>query len=112
VNCVLCGKPAGWFRRSHPECKLQHDVGRQEISELLFGYMRSDLEANQLGQRIRDTADRHRVSQVEVQSLLVAVYKKIVNEILETQTLSKEQEKNLLLYRSSSLCRTKNLVGH
>lgn len=34
-NCIYCGNPAGFLRKTHKDCKQKHEQGRSEIVSLV-----------------------------------------------------------------------------
>lgn len=96
MKCIYCGKPAGLFHRSHPECRNLHDAGQQRISDLLQGYLNTGEPADLLGREIREIAEAHLVSDAEVRSLAIAGFERAVNEVLEDHVPSKEEEDKLV----------------
>ena len=97
MNCIYCGKPAGWFHRSHAECNAQHEIGRQKIIEHLKWYLQSDMSADLLGKGTLEMADCHFVSSAELHSLVIGAFKNAVDTVLEDQLLSQEEEAKLVL---------------
>jgi hypothetical protein len=95
MDCIYCGKPAGWFRRSHAECRARHEVGRQQLSKLFQGCLRASTPADQLARDARAIADAHFLAAEECHSLAVAGFQGAVEEALDDRLLSKEEEGKL-----------------
>jgi len=100
-QCTYCGKPAGWFRREHPECLAQHDRGRQHISAILDGLLQKADVADQLIEQTADVARTHFISQSELRSLMIGGFKKAGDAALVNDTLSEDDEQKLIRLQSS-----------
>lgn len=107
MNCIFCGKPAGWFRRSHAECSAQHAIGRQQIAEHLKWYFQSDMSAELLRKGAQEISQRHFVSSAELHSLAIMAFNDAVDAIVEHQAPSRDQENKLaLLQKEFALTQT------
>lgn len=51
-NCKYCGKSAGFFSRSHDECKMKHEQGIQGLTGMLQKYFQGAITASKMGQNI------------------------------------------------------------
>jgi hypothetical protein len=106
-TCIYCGKPAGWLNRSHPDCEQQHKVAQKRIPEFFKEYMYSDMPANRFGELARRIADEHFVSSQELHSLAIVGFRCAVDDVLEHQITSKDEEAKLVrLQREFGLTQT------
>jgi hypothetical protein len=98
MNCKYCGQPAGLFHRYHAKCLELHEAGRQKIWDFLKGYLHGDASIEglaALAQEVRETADKHFVTSEELHSLAIAGFESAVDEIVERQVPSDEEESKL-----------------
>jgi hypothetical protein len=57
ANCRYCGKPAGFLRRQHAECRRQHDVAAAKIPKFFVEALHSPMDAGRFHELVdRDTA--------------------------------------------------------
>src|SRR2546421_233345 len=106
-SCRYCGRPAGWFRRSHPHCRELHDLARIRIPEFFKEYLHSDMSVDRFGELVRRIADQHFVSSGELHSLATAGFRNAVDAAIEHQVLSKDEESKLVqLQREFALSQT------
>jgi hypothetical protein len=111
MKCTYCGKPAGWFHRSHAECRKQHETGRQQISILFKGYLNSNMTADQFGQSASEIANHHFVSTAELHSLAIAGFQDAVKEIIEHDLLSSKEDEEKLARLQKEFSLTQPEVG-
>ena len=52
AKCKYCGKSAGFFSRSHDECKTKHEQGIQGMTGMLQKYFQGAISASKMGQNI------------------------------------------------------------
>jgi hypothetical protein len=81
-----------WFRRSHAECRVRHEVGRQQLAKLFRGCLRGSTPADQLARDARAIADAHFLVADECRSLAIARFQGAVEDALDDRLLSKEEE--------------------
>ena len=71
-------------------------IKRLRILELLKGYFRGDMPADQLGQRAREITSRGFMQGTEFHSLAVIAFQRAIDAKLADPSHSREEEKKLL----------------
>jgi hypothetical protein len=51
-NCKYCGKPAGFLKSQHPECKQKHETGFTAMTELAMNVAYSKQGLNTLEEQL------------------------------------------------------------
>jgi hypothetical protein len=87
--------------------RRRHHMKRLLLMELLKGYFKGDVPADQLGQRARSIVSQHFTRSDEFYSLAVAAFQSAVDTNLAQQTHTKQSERRLL----SLLADLKNEFG-
>jgi hypothetical protein len=107
MNCIYCGKRAGWFRSSHIECREQNESGRKQVAVVLKEYMFGSATVDELGQtikQIQNIADRNHITANEIHLLAIAAFNNAVDAIVEDHVpLREEQGKLASLKKEFSL---------
>lgn len=121
MDCVICGKPAGFFKRRHVECALaqerEAEKQRHEAAalaterhkeankkELLLDSLRADVyetlrtggDMVGLDKRLADAVADHGLSFPEKTQLLVSGYEKCVDAFLNDGLLDADEEARLV----------------
>jgi hypothetical protein len=91
-NCIFCGKPAGFLRKSHKECKHKHEQGKSQIVSLVakVGAMGGDL--SHLESTIRQVASTSFVDSESLKSFIALGWEKAVDIAFDDGLLSVQEE--------------------
>ena len=91
-NCIYCGEPAGFLKRTHLECRQSNKRGRSEIISLVsrVGAKGGDLEA--LEASIEQLASSGRISAAAVRALVASGWEQAVEKAFSDGVLSEEEE--------------------
>jgi hypothetical protein len=76
--------------------RRRHHLRRLLVMDLLKGYFRGDVPANQLGPRTRETAGRHFARSDEFHALAVAAFQSAVDTTLPQRTHTAQGDRKLL----------------
>lgn len=109
-NCIHCGKPVGWFRSVHPECKAEHDreAERQaeerrqidsqraaevaRLSSAARDAMREGGDLVALDLLLADAVAESRIGPPQRSEILVSAWEGAVTAFLEDGVLSDAEE--------------------
>jgi hypothetical protein len=106
-NCTFCGKAAGFFHSTHPDCFRKHENGKNEINNLILQIPTSSTSAEGVAKRIRQIGEQSFISDFERNGLSVEAWSAAVDRSLHEGVLSLEVEKRLMdLKESLSLSRS------
>jgi hypothetical protein len=106
-NCTFCGKAAGFFHSTHPDCVRIHENGKHEIKNLILQIPTSSASAEVVANRICQISEQSFISDFERNGLSVEAWSAAVDHSLHDGVLSIEVEKRLMdLKESLSLSRS------
>lgn len=94
-NCAYCGKPAGFLKKVHIECRAKHFNGTTEIKSLVkaAGITGGGFEV--LDQAIKETAEASLVSDDDVNAMIVSGWEEAVQSAFDDGILTEAEETNL-----------------
>ena len=92
AQCMYCGEPAGFLKKSHKECKQRHEQGKSEIVSLVgkAGYQDGDLKC--LETSIEKIAASSHMDKETMNALVVSGWEKAVDVAFDDGVLSEEEE--------------------
>lgn len=108
-NCIFCEKPAGFLRKSHKECKHQHNLGKDEIMALVSTIGSNGGNLNELETKIEKTALNCFIENEGLQQLVIAGWEKAVEIAFDDGILTNEEE-NALIELKDHFSLTQNQV--
>ncbi len=105
-DCIYCGKPAGFLKTSHKECKEAFETekrqkealyqeGHQEMIELVSSTINHGNPLDSLEQQLHGLAEAHSIDPSQIKRELVTGWEKAVQTALEDRVLSVEEETRL-----------------
>ena len=71
-DCIYCGKPAGFLRRSHRECREKHDLGWEAMVRLARDAVLGTEELEGIEDRLAGMAEEHFIKGERVREALIA----------------------------------------
>ena len=95
AKCKLCQKSAGWFSKLHKECQLKKDTSSQAIRFAAMNVAASNKGYEDL-EKLSGEALLNFVSDQDFKKLLIQGWEDAVNEALEDDLLSVEEQKTLI----------------
>ena len=98
-NCIFCGKPAGLLRRSHAECKAQHEQGEAEILAQVTKAGTTSTDLAQLERSINQVAGGSYIDAQALRGIIVQGWEKAVGLAFDDGILSEEEESCLSALR-------------
>jgi hypothetical protein len=100
--CEICGKPAGFLRSSHKECKVkdeaekrEREISKQNIITQIenAGVLESDLPA--IERKIEGIAKSNKIENTTMKKLIVSGWEKSVEKAFDDGVLTEEEQSNL-----------------
>ncbi|MCY4106160.1 MAG: hypothetical protein OXG02_05590 [Chloroflexi bacterium] len=93
-DCKFCGKPAGFLRNEHKECKRRHERGKAEfIQQIAAAPDRGDLAP--LPDRLREIAATCQIERTMLPALMIAGFEEAVERFLDDHLLTVQEEEKL-----------------
>ncbi len=91
-NCIFCGEPAGFLKRSHKGCKQRHEQGKSEIISLVgkAGSQGNDLK--HLETSIEQVAKNSHIDRQTLNALVVTGWEKAVDVAFDDGILTEQEE--------------------
>jgi hypothetical protein len=94
-DCIFCGQPAGFLKRSHAECKKRHEQGEAEILTQVTKAGTSATDLRQLENSIKQVASSSYIDTQALQALIVQGWEKAVTLAFDDGILSEQEESSL-----------------
>jgi len=94
-NCIYCGKPAGFLRKSHKECKRRYEKGKNEIISLVGKVGSAGGDLKQLEVSIKQVASSTNIDASTIRSLVVTGWEKAVEAAFDDGILTEDEENAL-----------------
>jgi len=98
-NCSFCGKPAGLFRKQHPQCVALRDAGWTEMVEISKQAAVGRGSVDNLEGRLVTKARASFVPETGVRTAQVAGWEAAVDHLLEDGSLDKQEEAALVAFQ-------------
>jgi ribosomal 50S subunit-associated protein YjgA (DUF615 family) len=95
MNCIYCGKSAGFFQRTHPERVQSHENGKQQIFFLASSMPSPQLSLDEIQGKIQSIAATLHISETEQHRLILNGWVAAVNKVLA------EDPRAMMKYKSS-----------
>ena len=97
-DCIYCGKPAGFLRRSHRECREKHDLGWEAMVRLARDAVLGTEELEGIEDRLARMAEEHFIKGERVREALIAGWEEAVQHFLDDGDLAPGEEELLAAY--------------
>ncbi len=94
-KCIYCGRPAGFLRRYHKECKEKHDRGVEEIKEKVKDFFENGGEGEKLYDDVKSIAKNSYIKEEELKKILIEGWRNSVELAFDDGVLTEEEEKRL-----------------
>lgn len=91
-KCTYCGEKAGWFRSAHPACQAANEATRADLPAALVDAFKDHGDAQSFIDDLPERTARAYLSSDEITSLLAQGLDQIVDEALDDDVLSAEEE--------------------
>lgn len=94
-QCIYCGKPAGFLKKTHKECKQQHEQGKSEVISLVGKIGPEGGDLHRLEDSIEHVASTSFIDKDTLNSLVASGWERAVNIAFDDSLLSEEEESAL-----------------
>lgn len=91
-NCIYCGEPAGFLKKTHKECKQRYEKGKSEIVSLVGRVGSDGGDLKRLESTIEQVAASSRIDKEVMNSLVLSGWEKAVDVAFDDGLLSEEEE--------------------
>lgn len=91
-NCIYCGKPAGFLRKTHKECNQKHEQGKSEIVSLVGKVGSEGGDLKRLESSIEQVAANSFVNSKSLTALVASGWEKAVELAFDDGLLSEQEE--------------------
>ena len=108
-KCDLCGEEAGFLRKRHKECEVRLSAGKGETVALVAESVLAPLDLPTLHGELAGIAQRSFLSEAEQKLLIIEGWQKAVDEALEDDILTEEEEQALMVFAESFSLEQKDL---
>jgi len=94
-DCKFCGKPAGFLRGAHKECKSRHDDASRNIVALVENIGSTGGNLPSLERRISESTSTGYIDTNKMNQLVVSGWEKAVERAFDDGVLTEDEEENL-----------------
>lgn len=98
-DCLYCGRSAGLLKKVHQECQESFQKGERQIIAVISSTISRGKPLDSLEQTVKSIARDHFIRNSDIQHYYVKGWEEAVNEALEDNILTEEEENRLAEYR-------------
>ncbi len=95
-NCTFCGDSAGFFKKSHKECKQRHNQGKEKIISLIGSVGSGGGDLKQLETYIKQIVSFSYIDATSINNIITTGWEKAVDIAFDDGILSEEEEASLI----------------
>ncbi len=95
-DCIYCGEPAGFLKRTHKECKQRHERGKSEIFYLVAKADWEDGSLNRLKSSIEQVASSSHIDSSMMRALVASGWERAIDVAFDDGILTEEEESSLI----------------
>jgi hypothetical protein len=92
-RCTYCGRSAGFLRKVHSQCKVQHDTALARIPEFFPRFFDSDLSADRFCQLLQEGANASYIKLPELRGAVAGGISAVVDRKLRERLLNEAELK-------------------
>ena len=93
--CIYCKEPAGFLKKSHKECRQQHEQGKSKIISLVSNIDNLGGDLKQIETMIEKSATTCHIDRQTLKNLVVTGWEKAVDTAFDDGILSEQEESAL-----------------
>jgi len=94
-QCIYCGEPAGFLRKTHKECKQRHEQGKSEILTLIGKVGSEGGDLKRLESSIEQVASSSHIDTSTMNFLVASGWERAVEAAFDDGILTEEEENAL-----------------
>ena len=91
-NCIYCGEPAGFLKKTHKECKQRHEQGKSKIVSLVGKVSSEGGDLNRLESSIKQVASSSHIDSSMMKALVVSGWQRAVDVAFDDGILTEGEE--------------------
>lgn len=90
--CRFCGKPAGFLRKEHRECREKYNQGVSSISSMIASSLTSNVEREEILKIASDSF----INETELKDIILTAWDKALDNALLDEVITKDEESRLV----------------
>lgn len=94
-NCTYCGKPAGFLKKAHKECKQNYEQGKNKVVSLVSKIGAEGGDLHQLESSVEQIASTSFINKETLNALVASGWEKAVELAFDDGLLSEQEESTL-----------------
>lgn len=98
-DCKYCGKPAGFLKKEHAECKEKYQTGLAKMSELALNAAYSGNELTSLEDKLNQIAGDNFFPLENIREVIICGFADAVKKSIEDGVLDENEEKAVITYK-------------
>jgi hypothetical protein len=92
-RCTYCGRRAGFLRKMHSQCKVQHDTALARIPEFFPRFFDSDLSPDRFCQLLQEGANASYIRLPELRDVVAGSISAAIDRTLQERLLNEAEAK-------------------
>jgi len=100
ANCVFCGKPAGFLKKTHDECNAKHEAGWNCMVAVASESVSRKAPREEIESRLTDIANASFIPASRLREAIIQGWENSVERFLEDGNLDESEETRLHDYSS------------
>jgi hypothetical protein len=93
TTCIYCSKPAGYFHRSHKECRELHKTAAKKIPDFFVKALESSMEPSKFHALAEEIARTHYVADAEFRQLAIRGLASAIDRAFEDGLSEHDEER-------------------
>lgn len=99
ADCIYCGRPVGFMKKRHPQCRERHEKAVAAIPQLFAKFLYSAIEPSRFQDKLRQIAEVSFINQEKLHQLSVQGFSELVSTALDDHLLTVDEERRIELLR-------------
>jgi hypothetical protein len=98
-DCKYCGKPAGFLKTEHPDCRKKNEAGLSKMSQLALDAAYSGNNLLSLEEQLAQVAKESYIPQIKVKEIIIHGFSNAVDKALDDGVLEEKEEEAIIAYK-------------